>query len=163
MGYVKILVFVMVVLAGPALGQGTAPPAPVLPDFAFLSAGGRIVRAVDVAGRRPVMIVFVDVECEHCQRAVKRMDDSARLYGRVGLYFVSMADEGVLMKFAGRYGSHLKAEWLRDPDGRNMVRFRPVRYPAMYLYSPDKRLLAYEDNVETIFRIERAIRDLRGL
>jgi peroxiredoxin len=122
-----------------------------------------MVRNADLPQGKAVLIIFVDVDCEHCQKAVGRMNDSARLFSRVPVYMVSMADKARLQAFARRWGPKLKAQWLCDPDARNMVRFRPVRYPAMFLYSPEKRLIDYEDNVETLFRIERNIRAFHSL
>lgn len=146
-----------------ATGQGTAPPAPILPAFTFLTANGGTITNANLPTNTPVLILFVDVDCEHCQKAVRHMNDSATLFARLPLYMVSTADQPKLRAFAQKYGPRLKARWLRDPDARNMVRFRPVRYPAMFLYSPEKRLLDYEDNVEAIFRIERNIRALHRL
>jgi len=146
-----------------AAGQGTAPPSPTLPTFTFLTANGGTLTNADLPANTPVLIVFVDVDCEHCQKAVRHMNDSASLFKKVPLYMVSIAGQPKLKAFARQYGPRLKAQWLRDPDARNMGRFRPVRYPAMFLYSPEKRLLDYEDNVEAMFRIERNIRALHRL
>ena len=146
-----------------AAGQGSAPPAPTIPAFSFLTANGGTLTNANLPTNTALLIVFVDVDCEHCQKAVRHMNDSAALFSRLPLYLVSIADLPRLRAFARQYGPRLKAQWLRDPDARNMVRFRPVRYPAMFLYSPEKRLLDYEDNVEAIFRIERNIRALHRL
>jgi len=146
-----------------AAGQGTAPPAPTIPVFTFLTAKGGTLTNTDLPRNTPVLIVFVDVDCEHCQKAVRHMNDSVALFAKLPLYLVSIADQPRLKAFARQYGPRLKAQWLRDPDARNMLRFRPVRYPAMFLYSPEKRLLDYEDNVEAIFRIERNIRTFHRL
>lgn len=143
--------------------QMPSPPAAQLPAFTFLAANGKTLSTADLPRNKPVLIIFVDVDCDHCQKAVRHMNDSAALFSRIPLYMVSIAEEPRLQAFARKYGPRLKAQWLRDPDARNMVRFNPVRYPAMFLYSPEKRLLDYEDNVEAIFRIERNIRTFRGL
>lgn len=146
-----------------AAGQLSPPPAATMPDFSFLTANGKTLTTAGLPRNTPVLIVFVDVDCEHCQKAVRHMNDSAALFSRLPLYLVSIATEPRLRAFAKQYGPRLNAQWLRDPDARYMVRFRPVRYPAMFLYSPEKRLLDYEDNVEAIFRIERNIRTFHRL
>jgi peroxiredoxin len=155
--------FFLLAFAGNTHAQGGQPPAPELPVFTFLAANGKTLSKADLPNNKPVLIIFVDVDCDHCQKAVRHMNDSAALFNRLPVYLVSIADEPRLQAFARKYGPRLKAQWLRDPDARNMVRFRPVRYPAMFLYSPEKRLLDYEDNVEAIFRIERNIRTVHGL
>lgn len=146
-----------------ATGQGFPSPAPTLPDFTFIAANQKTLTQSGLPKNKPILIIFVDVGCDHCQKAVRHINDSAALFNRTPLYFVSIAAEPQLRAFALKYGPRLKAQWLRDPDARNMVRFRPVRYPAMFLYSPEKRLLDYEDNVESIFRIERHLRTFHSL
>jgi peroxiredoxin len=167
MGYVTHLIYTPLIafmaLAAETFAQGTPPPAAIMPDFTFRTAPGKTLTPADIPRDKPALIVFVDVDCDHCRQAVQEMNDSAALLSRVHLYIASLAAAPQLKAFAGKYGPRLKAEWLSDPDARNMVRFNPVRYPAMFLYSPDKRLLDYEDNVETIFRIERSIRAFRRL
>ena len=164
MGPVKnIVTLLFLSLSLHGYGQLAVPPAAKMPDFGFVAANGKTVTPADIPRNSPVLIVFVDVDCEHCQKAVHCMNDSAALFSRVPLYMVSMATESRLQAFVHQYGPALKARWLRDPDARNMVRFRPVRYPAMFLYSPEKRLLDYEDNAESLFRIERDIRAFHRL
>lgn len=134
-----------------------------MPGFSFFTMAGKSFSDAALPSNTAILIVFVDVDCEHCQKAVSHLNDSAALFARVPLYMVSIAEPGRIKAFARQYGPRLKAIWLQDPDARNMARFRPVRYPAMFLYSSQKRLLDYEDNVETIFRIERDIRAYRRL
>jgi peroxiredoxin len=153
MGHVKNVIALLLILAQPGPN-----PATTLPGFTFLDAGGKQFTNANLPHNTATLIVFVDVDCDHCQKAVRHMNDSAALFSRIPLYMVSMAERTSLQAFARKYGPRLKAQWLRDPNAASMVRFRPVRYPAMFLYSPDQRLLDYEDNVETIFRIERNIR-----
>jgi hypothetical protein len=163
MGPVHASLIILLGVALHASAQLAPPPAAALPGFSFLDAGGKRFTNADLPRNTAIFIVFVDVGCDHCQRAVHHMNDSAALFARIPLYMISIADQPSLQAFARKYGPRLKAQWLRDPDASSMVRFRPVRYPAMFLYSSDQRLLDYEDNVETLFRIERDIRIVQRL
>jgi AhpC/TSA family protein len=141
---------------------GMPPPAGTLPAFRFERMGHGVLTNADLPKGKLLLFVFVDPDCDHCQRAVARMDAEYRSFETVALYFVSAADPAKIVAFAKKLGPRLKGLWLRDPEYRYMVQFRPVRYPALFLYSTDKKLLDYEDNEATIFRIVRSIKKIRG-
>ena len=158
MGSVKIMIIKLLLFALGVWAQGgVPPPAETLPQFRFETMGHGVLTNADLPKGKLLLFVFFDPDCEHCQRAVQKMDAEYRSFEKVGLYFVSAADAAKIAAFAKKYGPRLKGLWLRDVEYRYMVQFRPVRYPALFLYSRDKKLLDYEDNAETIFRIVRSI------
>ena len=59
------------------------------------------------------------------------------------------------------YGSNLNRKknvtLLEDPKNEFIVKFTPRKYPAMFLYSADKKLTDYEDNDESVFRFSRLL------
>jgi len=63
--------------------------------------------------------------------------------------------------FMNTYGSKLKGKKnitiLQDRLQQFIAKFNPVRYPSMFLYSPEKKLIDYEDNPESVFRLVNAI------
>lgn len=133
------------------------PPAQTLPEFRFQTMDQRTFSNTDLPKGPLLLFVFVDPDCDHCKRTVQKMDEQHGAFGKAALYFISSADPAKIRSFADSYARHLKVLWLRDADQQFMVRFRPIRYPALFLYSTDKKLLDYEDNEETIFRIVRSI------
>ncbi len=154
----RLLLLLMVFGPLGVLAQGgMPPPAGTLPSFRFEEVGRGVLTNADLPKGKLLLFVFVDPDCDHCQRAVARMDAEYRSFEKVAMYFVSAADPAKIVTFAKKYGPRLKGLWLRDVEYRYMVEFRPVRYPALFLYSRDKKLLDYEDNEETIFRIVRSI------
>ena len=48
--------------------------------------------------------------------------------------------------------------FLQDGAGGEMMKFKPVRYPSLYLYSTEQKLLDLEDNEGALFRIEKYTR-----
>ena len=60
-----------------------------------------------------------------------------------------------------KYGNNLKDKKnvtvLQDPQYEFMRKFRPRKFPALFLYSTDKKLLLYEDNEQNMFRFLQQI------
>lgn len=155
----------LLLLAGHcAMGQFSSGPASSLPAFSFTTAGGGVLTPAGLPRGKLVFFAFVDPDCEHCQRAVGHMDTATAQFGRVAFYIVSSSGFEKLRAFLHRFGPRLRPVLLQDAaDSRSMLLFRPERYPALFLYSPDKRLLDYEDNADTVFRILRSIRKFYGM
>jgi hypothetical protein len=155
--------------AVPAGAQGpgsTPPPAATIPAFRFARHDGRLVSNADLPARKPVLFVFFDPDCDHCKRAVGHMDLACADYRAVAVYFVSMESQEKIDRFVATYAPRLAAQrnvlFLRDGGGGYMLGFNPVRFPSLFLYSSEHKLLDYEDNEETLFRIKRSIAALAG-
>jgi hypothetical protein len=140
---------------------GAPPPAAVMPGFRWLRHDGRTVTNADLPPGKLALIVFFDPDCEHCKRTLGRMDRESADYRSVSVYFVSMESQEKIDKFVAAYAPRLAARrnvlFLRDPGAAYMAAFYPVRFPSLFLYSPEHKLLDYEDNEETVFRIKRSM------
>ena len=159
MGLVKTLIFGLLLFA--AVVGKAQPPAKMIPEFRLERHDHRFIANADLPKGKLLLFVFFDPECEHCRRAVRRMDDQRASFREAAVYFVSMASQDKIDWFAAAYAPRLFAEknvlFLRDPNGGYMLGFHPIRFPSLFLYSPGNKLLDYEDNEETLFRIERAM------
>ena len=148
-----------------AEAQGPPRPASTIPVFRFLRHDQRPVVNADLPKGRLVLFVFFDPDCEHCQRAVKHMDEECADFRGASLFFVSMEGWEKIERFTAGYASHLRAQpnvvFLRDAGGGYMLGFHPMRFPSLFLYSPEHKLLDYEDNEETVFRIKRAMANFK--
>jgi len=151
MGPVKIIT---VLVVSTLLAQ---TPAQTLPQFAFTTAGGRKISNADLPSGRLSLFAIVDPDCDHCQRMVSSMNGASSTFNKAAIYMVSLSDPDKLTAFARRFGPRLNARWLLDTRGEFISRFQPIRSPAVFLYSPDKKLLDYEDNPESIFRTANSI------
>ena len=140
---------------------GSTPPAARIPAFRWVRRDGGLVSNSDLPAGKPVLFVFFDPDCDHCKRAVGHMDAEYADYRAAGIYFVSMESQEKIDRFVATYGRRLAAQrnvvFLRDPGGGYMLGFHPVRFPSLFLYSPEHKLLDYEDNEETLFRIKRSM------
>jgi AhpC/TSA family len=150
--------------AGPVMAQvpGAQQPAMTIPAFQFSTHDRRVFANADLPKGKMLVFVFFDPDCEHCQHTVRTMDRELTAFQRAFVCMVSAATQDKIDLFAATYAPRLRAQqnvvFLQDASSQYMLRFKPIRYPSLYLYSPEKTLLDYEDNENTVFRIERAIK-----
>ena len=132
-------------------------PAQTLPDFTFHRLDGSSFGNRDLPAGRTLFFVFFDSDCDHCQHAVRSIDQQYRSFQNTLIYLVSVDDHDKINRFVYTYAPHLMNQknvvLLRDDLSQFIARFKPYKYPAMMLYSADKKLIDYEDNQETVFRI----------
>ena len=137
-------------------------PAQTLPAFSFLGPGKQAFTNKDLAQGRPLVFLFVDPDCDHCQRAVHTIGEQHAAFSKAVIYVISLDDREKLSSFMDKYGGALKGQknvlLLQDNLNQFIVRFKPRRYPAMMLYSPKGQLIDYEDNPESVFRIVNRLR-----
>jgi len=143
------------------LGGQAQVPAQTLPAFNFLGANNQAFTNKDLATGRPLFFLFVDPDCEHCQRAVHTIGEQYKAFRNAAVYVISLDTREKLGSFMDKYGGALKGQknvlLLQDNLNQFIVRFKPRRYPAMMLYSPKGQLIDYEDNPESVFRIVKAL------
>ena len=132
-------------------------PAKTLPDFEFSKLDNSSFTKQNMVRGNISFFMFFDPDCEHCQRAIKNIDSQYRSFEKVAVYLISQDSEEKMKGFLNHYTKHLKSNknvvLLMDTKSQFIVKFKPRRYPAMFLYSTDNTLIDYEDNSETVFRL----------
>ena len=65
--------------------------------------------------------------------------------------------------FMGKYGENLKDKKnvtiLQDPKYDFMLKFKPRKYPSIFLYSAKKELIMYDDNEQNLSRFSQKINE----
>jgi AhpC/TSA family len=133
--------------------------AQALPDFTFYRGDGRPFGPRDLPPGKPVLFMLFDPTCPHCQRTIGHIGEQYKGLSRAEICLVSMDNWDAMRGFMSAYGSALKGKsnvvLLRDSVGMFIGRFKPRKYPAMMLFSSGGKLLDYEDNENTVFRLVR--------
>lgn len=136
-------------------------PAQILPDFEFSRLDKSSFTNKDLVQGKILFFVFFDSDCDHCQRAVKNIDVQYKLFKKIAIYFISLDGPDKINRFMATHAAHLKDQKnvlvLQDKLNQFITKFKPRRYPSMFLYSANKKLMEYEDNEESVFRIVNAI------
>jgi hypothetical protein len=152
-------------ISGATHAQNPAAPAPaqILPDFSFKTPDNSVFTPIDLPREKKLFFVFFDPTCEHCQRAISHIDREYKSFLSASIYLISMEDWAKINWFMKKYAPHLGQQknvtLLQDKPGLFISRFKPLKFPSMFLYSADKKLIDYEDDETTVSRFVNAIRD----
>lgn len=122
-------------------------PAPVVPDFTFSRFNGQSFSRKDLAKNKKIVIVFFDVTCDHCQNELKAISERIDSFKKAEFYLVSMDNaasiQAFMKKFAPKMNGRVNVTLLRDSNRQFISRFRPVQFPAAYVYDSNLKLVKY--------------------
>ncbi|MGN6532631.1 MAG: peroxiredoxin family protein [Ginsengibacter sp.] len=137
------------------------PPCPLIPHFQFFKLNNRVFTDNDLPKGKMVLIMFIDPDCEHCQLAMNSIGQQYSAFRKTDIFLISISGFNKINQFMSTFGSKLKGKGnvtlLQDKQQQFISKFHPARYPAMFLYSSEKKLLDYEDNPESVFRLVNTI------
>jgi thioredoxin-related protein len=137
-------------------------PVKSIPEFLFYRLDNRKFTKQNIQPGKKVFFVFFDSDCDHCQRAVLDINKNQKEFKNVAVYLVSLDDEQKINHFMTCYGPELKGRKnvtiLLDPKNNFLPKFKPRKYPSMFLFAKDGKLITYEDNPENVFRIINQIK-----
>ena len=118
-----------------------------IPEFTFYKLDGTKFTQTDVQKRTNTIFIFFDVTCSHCQKETERIGNNYSKLKNTAFYMVSMDEVPAIKKFMGSYGRLLNNKknftLLQDKDRQFIPRFMPTRYPAIFVYSPQGKLIKY--------------------
>ncbi|MEJ7691533.1 redoxin domain-containing protein [Daejeonella sp.] len=122
-------------------------PAQIIPDFTFIRLNGQSFSRKNLAKNKKVVIVFFDVTCDHCQNELRAVSQKIDSFKNAEFYLVSMDNaasiQTFMKKFAPNMNGRTNVTLLRDSNRQFIVRFRPVQFPATYVYDSSLRLIKY--------------------
>ena len=137
------------------------PPAQVIPHFEFFRLNNAPFTDNDLPKDKIIFFMFVDPDCDHCQEAIKQIGEKFQSFRKTAVYIISISGKDKINQFMNTYGSKLKGQKnvtiLQDKLQQFISKFNPMRYPSMFLYSPERKLIDYEDNPESVFRFVNTI------
>ena len=150
-GYIFLFTFCLI--CGRAFGQ---EPAQKIMPFILYDVSGNPFTDKNIPNDKLTFFLFIDPGCEHCQKAIADYNKNYESFKQTYIYIISESKPEVLLSFLNKYAPGLSRKknvtLLEDKKNTFTTTFQPIRYPGMFLYDKDGKLLMYEDNDETIFR-----------
>ena len=149
------------ILAISTFKAGAQLPSEIVPDFNFLRLDKKPFTNKDLEQKKPLFFVFFDADCDHCQHAIQYLDTHHDEFKKAAIYLVTLDGPGKINAFLGRYGAKLVSQKnvtiLQDSRNEFINKFKPRKYPSMFLYSPEKKLVLYDDNEKNMDQFAKKI------
>ena len=137
-------------------------PAPTIPDFTFFRLDNTPFKTGDLQKDKQLFFVFFDTECEHCQRAMTYLNGHYDDFKKAAIQLITLDSPEKLNAFFPKYGPTLRSKknitLLIDKQYQFIPKFGPKKYPSMYLYAADKKLVKYEDDDSKVSEFGKAIK-----
>jgi cytochrome oxidase Cu insertion factor (SCO1/SenC/PrrC family) len=125
-------------------------PAATIPGFTFFKFNKTAFTNKDLASGKIVFFVFFDTECDHCQHAIEYLNQHQKELDKAAVYLISVDGREKVAAFLSKHGSNLNGKknilLLQDTQNEFILKFKPRKYPSLFLYSPQKKLMLYDDD-----------------
>lgn len=124
------------------------------PNFTFYKLDKTAFTNKNVELGKLSLIVFFDVSCDHCQHAMQAYNEHCKELSKTAVYLVTLDNQANINYFMTKYGNNLygskNVTILQDLKNEFITKFGPRKYPSMFLYSPQKKLLLYDDEPKNV-------------
>ena len=154
--------FILLMAISCSVNGWTQEPGKVIPVFQFSTLDGAVFNPTNLTTGKMSFFVFVDTDCDHCQHAMQYINQHHGEFKKAAVYLVSMANPARINEFMSRYGANLVNQkhvvLLQDTRSDFISKFKPQKYPGMFLYSADKKLLLYGDDEKKINMFSKKIK-----
>ena len=136
-------------------------PAATIPEFIFFKLNKSSFTNKNLASGKILFFVFFDTDCDHCQHAIQYINQHNEEFKKSAVYLITLDSQEKITLFMSRYGNSLKNQKnvtiLQDTKNEFLPKFRPRKYPSLFLYSAKKELIMYDDNPQNLFRFTQQI------
>jgi len=139
-------------------------PAPEVPDFTFFKLDGTPFSTKNMIAGKPSVFSFFDVTCSHCQTTMKTLSGRYEDLKMASVYLVTLDRKDVVLKFIDKYGKAFlnkpNVVILQDLNYQFIPRFKPVKYPSVFLYGKDNRLIVYEKDEKKMSDLVKMLKNI---
>lgn len=150
MRYISFLTFLLCSLFAKSLAQ----PADSIPDFSLYRQDKTEFTHKDLDAEKLLFFLFFDVKCIHCKRATQNISKRYADMSNTAIHLITLDKPEDVNFFLKKNGKKLvgkeNVHLLFDSKNEFITRFKPQKYPSMFLYSPDKKLIIYKDDPDSI-------------
>lgn len=132
-----------------------------LPDFTFYKLDGTVFNRQQLIKGSHTIFILYDCGCEHCQRELIDIGKHYTEFRNVNFYLVTMDRKQEIDKFMLSYGRYLNGKpnvlLLQDKNMEFIPKFKPLRYPGIFVYSSAGKCLYSNSGTTPLKAIFEAI------
>ena len=154
---IRTLIFCLLASSG-VMAQ---TPAQTVPAFEFYKFDKSLFTNKDLPANKPLFFFFFDCTCDHCQQAMKYLNQHFNDFKKTGVYLISLDTQQAMVTFLNKYAPDVinqkNVTVLQDTKTEFIARFKPRKYPSLFLYDSNRKLLVYEDNPDNMFRFSKQL------
>ena len=158
MKYVVNTFFLMVMLTAKIFAQ---TPAQTLPSFTFFKFDKTAFTTNNLPAGKMLLFVFFDTDCSHCQHAMHYLSEHYPDFKKAAICLITLDNKEKVNAFMARYATNLinqkNITLLQDTHSEFLNKFRPRKYPSLFLYSAARQLLMYDDEEQNLYRFAQLI------
>lgn len=129
-------------------------PAGTIPSFNFKTFDGTDFSDKKLVTGKPLFFIFFDTDCDHCRRAMEYVEKNFTAFNKAALYLITLDQEDKLKPFFRQYAPTLSGRnnvmLLQDTRNEFISKFRPKKYPSLFLYSAKRDLILYDDEEKSL-------------
>lgn len=157
---IKISFLLLFIWSLVALNTDAQTPVQTIPEFTFYKLDKTPFTNKNVTNGKQVLFIFFDVTCDHCQHTISTLSKRISECSKISICLISLEDKTAITNFFNQYGKNLPGQKnitiLQDTKNQFIKQFGPRKYPSVFLYSTQKKLLLYDDEdiyLEKFFKI----------
>jgi peroxiredoxin len=123
--------------------------AETIPKFTFYKLDKTPFTNSNLIAGKKKLFVFFDITCEHCQQVITSLNKRIDQCNNVSVYLVTLNNKIEINNFLNQYGKKLtitkNVTILQDSKNQFITIFGPLKYPSVFLYSEEQKLILYSD------------------
>jgi len=135
-------------------------PSQTVPDFIFFNLDNTSFTNKNLTTGKEMLFIFFDVACDHCLNTIKALNTRIKDCKEISVYLISLDNKVLINNFLNQYGKNLADQKnvtvLQDLKNQFITQFGPRKYPSVFLYSSENKLILYDDedqSLEKVFKI----------
>ena len=129
-------------------------PVATIPDFTFYKLDKTAFTNKNIKPGKLSLLIFFDASCDHCQHAMEAYNQHYKELNKTAVYLITLDNEATIKYFMTKYANNLygskNVTILQDLKNEFISKFGARRYPSMFLFSAQKKLLIYDDEPKNV-------------
>jgi thiol-disulfide isomerase/thioredoxin len=135
-----------------------------IPPFSMMQANGKVFKAQDLPMGKPIIIIYFDPDCDHCEKTTKELLIKMDEFKKASIAMVTYLPVDKVIEFEKKYalkkypniyvGTEVKTFFLRNY-------YRLVTMPFIALYTKNGDMVKEYRNQETLTDLSMQLKNLK--